>query len=283
MSRPTTVKERIIESYDNFSKKEKLVAKYIVDNYDQILSLSSGEIAELANVSDASVVRFAKSMGYKGFIPLRNQIKKEARSIRSPYLIMQSSDAIHCNEILQNNDINQYCHIMNMDILNFAACLNMNTLDKIAHNIQAADEVYLIGIGSDRIVADYLMNYLPLLGIKCIPILEEGLGMKEKLLQLRESDYIIMSSYPTVQEDEYFVVRYAKSKNVDIALLTDSDLTAQNLGIDTYVKTKSSHETFYNSSVLSMVFCDLLLTETRNINPERANEFMKTYDQMTNQ
>ena len=46
---------------------EKKIAEYVLNNYDKVLNCNITELAEGAGVSDASVVRFCKSIGYKGY------------------------------------------------------------------------------------------------------------------------------------------------------------------------------------------------------------------------
>ena len=52
---------------NHLTNTEAKIAKYVLDHYDQVLSSNITELAEQAGVSDASVVRFCKSLGYKGY------------------------------------------------------------------------------------------------------------------------------------------------------------------------------------------------------------------------
>ena len=45
----------------------KSLAAYILEHYEEVLNCNITELAEEAGVSDASVVRFCKSVGYKGY------------------------------------------------------------------------------------------------------------------------------------------------------------------------------------------------------------------------
>lgn len=72
----TTMKQRIKDKYDKLSNKEKIVAKYIIDNYQQSMLLSSTELAKISGVSDTAVVRFAKSLGFKVFLNIHPFKKK---------------------------------------------------------------------------------------------------------------------------------------------------------------------------------------------------------------
>lgn len=271
-----TVKNKIVDRFEVFSKGEQKVAKYVVDHYQEILSLSSGELAKIAGVSDATVVRFAKTLGYKGFVQLRADLKEEFGTIRRPYFISRTSD-----RRIDDQTINEYFAILEEDAKAFSTSVDMEQLDYLVNHLLEADTVYLFGLGSDRIVVDYLNNYFPLLGIRTVSLCEEGLGLREKVLCIGKNDFMLMASYPTVQDDEYWVADYTKENEAGIFLITDSDVTAKSLGISDYVKTRSTVETYYNSCILSMYFCDILLMKLREQAGQKAEACLKKYDSIT--
>ena len=271
-----TLKDRIMKNYDEFSAGEKKIAKYIVDNYHDILAMSSGELAKKSGVSDATVVRFAKSLGYKGFLQFRNELKSEFGNIRRPYFI-----SLSMAEKIDDEAVNDYFNAMSVDARNFMDALDLNSIERVAKRILEADTVYLFGVGSDRIVIQYLNNYFPMLGIKTVAILEEGLALREKVINMSEKDYLVMASFPNVQKDEFWVSDYAKSRGAGIFLITDSEITAKCHEIDNYVMTKSSLNAFYNSNVLPMYFCDILLMKLKELAPDRAAATLKRYEEIT--
>ena len=85
------IKKQIIENFNIFPKKELMVAKYITDNYDNILHMTLKELSAAIGVSEATVVRFAKSLGYTGFYPFRTALKEEAGAVRSPYMLLKQA------------------------------------------------------------------------------------------------------------------------------------------------------------------------------------------------
>lgn len=49
------------------TKKEKLIADFILDNFAEACFITSTEIAKRIHVSDSSVIRFTRTLGYSGF------------------------------------------------------------------------------------------------------------------------------------------------------------------------------------------------------------------------
>ena len=57
---------------------EKKVADYVLENYMEVLDYTVTELAEKAKVSDATVVRFCRSVGYKGYQDLKINLAQDA-------------------------------------------------------------------------------------------------------------------------------------------------------------------------------------------------------------
>src|SRR5665647_806416 len=67
MSSDSKVIHKINTTYSQFRNSEKRIADFIMMNPDQIIYTSIAHLAKQCNVSDTSVIRFCKAMGYNGF------------------------------------------------------------------------------------------------------------------------------------------------------------------------------------------------------------------------
>ncbi|MGL5257587.1 MAG: MurR/RpiR family transcriptional regulator [Proteocatella sp.] len=270
-----TMKQRIKDKYEQLSNKEKIVAKYIIDNYQQSMLLSSTELAKISGVSDTAVVRFAKSLGFKGFFEYKNCIKKEYISTQKVYSSLSLLDKDSEGKVL-----NVYFKSLMGDMNNFINKIDDETLSRVSKTIMNAKKLYIVGFGSDEVVVAYLKNYLNLMGVHCIPISEEGLALKEKIFQLDKDDVVLMSAYPTLMDSEKWVAEYVKSKNAKMILITDSEITAKLLEVPEYVAFYETADNFFNSYVLQMAYCNALLLRIYELYPEKTTKSMKNYHDM---
>lgn len=53
--------------YNQFTKTEKKIADYVAENANQVLFMSITDLADACNVADASVHRFCRAVGVKGY------------------------------------------------------------------------------------------------------------------------------------------------------------------------------------------------------------------------
>ena len=72
-----TVMDTICSSFDSFFDSEKKIAKYIINNYDKVVEMTVGQLASASGSSEASVSRFCKKIGVKGFHHLKISLAKE--------------------------------------------------------------------------------------------------------------------------------------------------------------------------------------------------------------
>ena len=62
-----SVISKMKEMQSELTAKEKKISKYILQHLDKIVYMNTYQIADKCKVSQASVVRFAKKLGYSGF------------------------------------------------------------------------------------------------------------------------------------------------------------------------------------------------------------------------
>ena len=68
---------KIRGAYSTFKKAEQRIANAIFQNPEEVINLSVTELAEKSSASESSVVRFCKSLGYKGYYELKISLARE--------------------------------------------------------------------------------------------------------------------------------------------------------------------------------------------------------------
>ena len=53
------------ERLGGFSKSQRMIADYILANYDKAAFMTAGRLAEVVGVSESTVIRFADALGYE--------------------------------------------------------------------------------------------------------------------------------------------------------------------------------------------------------------------------
>lgn len=270
-----TMKQKIKECYNDLSAREKQVAKYVIDNYQQSMLLSSSELAMVSGVSNTAVVRFAKALGFKGFLEYKKTIRKEYVPVQKVYATLPLID-----RDIEGHILSVYMNNLKNDLAEYLRLIDDFVLTEMCKAIHESENLYLVGFGSDEVVVVFLKNYLNLMGVKCISIVEEGLALKEKMLHLSERDGVLLTAFPTLSESEWWVSEHSRLTGAKFMMITDSEITANQLGAKLFTAYYESSDMFFNSYVEQMIFCNAMLVRYYEMYQDEASEVMKKYDRV---
>lgn len=138
---------KIKEGFNSFTNTEKKLAEYILNNSKKVVSLSAQELAKNADISPAAVVRFSKSLGYKGFTALKVDLARNSGENEKEIDITiepdESTEAIVKKIGKSNtNTIKETLNLINIEKISSAIDILCN-----------AKNIYLFGIGASGLVA----------------------------------------------------------------------------------------------------------------------------------
>ena len=238
--------------------------------------LSSTELAEKVGVSDTTVIRFSKSLGFNGYAEFK-------KSLRSNVYESTMYDTLQDMNVNRNDQsIANYMLSTVEDLQEFARTIDYQMIRSIAQILLDSREIYIGGLGSDAVVAKYLFTYVRKMGFNPILLVEEGHTMREYLLNITEEDTLLMCSYPKMFQDEREMAWLAKKGGATLITITESETAALLLGGDYNISIRQREKTFFNSYVLPMAFCNLLLLTIYDLAPEKVDESLKRYTEIIN-
>lgn len=269
------IKQLIKEHFDDLSETGQKLAKFVIDNYRQSMLLSSVELARAAGVSNTAVIRFAKTLGFSGFIEYKNVLKSEYTSTQKVYSYLSLMEPAG-----EQGYISGYFSKVIASLEHFTKYFDRNILDRFCKEIIAAETIYIMGIGSDEVIVSFLQNYLNVMGFKCIPVYQEGLTLRERLFLVGEKDVMIMSAFPTLTKDERWAAKYVKKQGAALLAITDSESTASLLRPDCHACLAEPDDIFFNSYILPLAFCDALLLRLYELDSDKTSSAMEKYQNM---
>lgn len=267
------VEELICQKYETLSKGEKKVAAYIQSNYVNAVLLSSSELAKACGVSDTTVVRFAKDLGFKGFADFKKQMKDNINTYHSPYDFLRAMD-----ESQENNEREtKYLETLSQDIEHFSKIFDFAKLESAVDLILKAKTIYCVGIGTDALMTSFLATYFRKIGLNVIGLHEGGIALWDGLLKISEEDIIILSSFPRYLKDEQRVGELANERNIPLITITNSDATDILWHSDINFSAKESQKTYFNSMTISSIICNLILLKIYDKEPELVSSNIQHY------
>ena len=241
--------------YARLSKGQKLIAQYILNNYDKVAFMTACKLGETVGVSESTVVRFANALGYSGYPKLQEALQELIKNklttvqrvemARSEY----SDDATILNKVLKSDIDN---------IRDTLEGIDKNAFKCAAESILKARKIYILGMRSSFTIAQYLGFYLDII-LDNVHIVRMDMGDAfEQVVRMNEEDVLISISFPRYSRKSYQVAKYAKSKGAHIISITDSMFSPVASLSDNILLVKSNMASFVDSLVPALSVANAL-------------------------
>jgi len=220
MSLPVSFNDRFTARYEVISPAERIVAQFFQDNREEVLVASAASIAKQAGTSDATVVRTAKALGFKGLEDLRKALAQEIRETISP----ASRMARTIREV--GTDL-EAAFQTTLDI-NQAALEQLRTgispeqFQAVINGLVEAQQVFIFGIGPSGAMAEYLALGLARLGLTTKFLTQTGSLLADGIRQFRRGDILILFAYGQVYPEVTVMLDHADLCHMPKVLVSDS-------------------------------------------------------------
>ncbi|MBP3930295.1 MAG: MurR/RpiR family transcriptional regulator, partial [Peptostreptococcaceae bacterium] len=198
--------EDIQQQYTRLSKGQKLIAQYLIDNYDKVAFMTASKLGEEVGVSESTVVRFANALGFSGYPKMQDAlqelIKNKLTTVQRVEMNQEySDDGKILNKVLKSDMDNIKDTLDEMD-----ESLFKQASDKLLK----AKKIYIVGMRSSFTVAQYLGFYLDII-LDNVHVIRMDMGDAfEQVVRVTEDDVVVAISFPRYSRKSYQVVNYAK-------------------------------------------------------------------------
>lgn len=128
---------------------EQRIASFLLESRDSLVSMNAAELAQAAGVSSASVIRFSRQMGYRGYPEFKVDYLSDEKQHKAESLYGNLSRNDDTAQIIAKSQ-----QMFITAIEKSVELLEPITVDAIAQKIVEAKRVVLFGIGSSAIVAN---------------------------------------------------------------------------------------------------------------------------------
>ncbi|MBQ6249870.1 MAG: MurR/RpiR family transcriptional regulator [Oscillospiraceae bacterium] len=216
------VLQTIRAEMDHLSKGHKRIAQYILDNYDKAAFMTAARLAETADVSESTVVRFAAHLGYEGYPEMQRALQEIVRGkLTSIQRIQVSRQQINDSDILGS--------VMQRDADSIRSAINgidREDFDRVVDKLQKAEHIYILGVRSSSFLAGYLNFYFHLIFKNVIYVQNTAAGeIYEQLVHIGPGDVLIGITFPRYSKMVIHAVEMASERGADVIAITDSKVS----------------------------------------------------------
>jgi len=211
--------KQILTKVDGLNGAQKRLGHYLQNDSTALLHSNVTDLAQAVGVSNATVVRFAKSLGYKGFPEFKRDVQKEMRRK------LRAADRMEETFAALGGEENILAKLIQRDIQLLQETLQASSFSdfqKAAELILRARKVFLIGLNASMSLA-YLLHFR-LVRVKKDAhwiFLTGGTSLMEQLAFMEPADVLIAIDFLQVPREVQTALQHGKKIGVPILGITD--------------------------------------------------------------
>ena len=263
----------IRENMDGFSKRQRAIANYIMDNYDKAAFMTASRLGKTIDVSESTVVRFAAELGYDGYPEMQQALQEMIRNkLTSIQRIEVSENRLGSNDVLSavmQSDMEEIrLSLDRVDRASFSAAV-----EKIVN----AKRIYILGLRSSTAIASFLGFYFNLLFDNVVLVHTTSVSeMFEQVLRIGPGDVMIGISFPRYSSRTVKVMQFASDRGAEVLAITDSEASPLYEIAHTALLAKSDMVSFIDSLVAPLSLVNALIVAVgRQMNTDISGTFVE--------
>lgn len=260
----------INEKYSSLSKGQKVIARFIVENYELAVFMTAREIGNQVGVSESTVVRFATNLGFSGFPEFSRRFelwykdkKTDIDSIGRKYGKSSRSEIL--NSVLRADMEKMEDTMANLDVEAFDLAVDI---------LLSARKVYIVGLRSCQPLAQFLSFYLNMIRDDVVMLNTTSTSeMFEQMIRIGADDCIVGISFPRYSMRTLKAMEFANDRNAKVVTITDSIHSPMNLYSSCNLLARSDMVSIVDSLVAPLSLINALVVAMCLKKPEevRAN------------
>jgi len=223
---PTTAEElraAILERYDRLSKRLQQIARYVLDEPNELALETLAVIAERTGVQPSAIVRFAKSFGFDGASQMQRLFRDGLLSghaalgyserVRNFSRAVDRSGAGLLSEFVEGNT---------NALQNLPQTVSDADLTAAVRLVDTAETVYVVGFRRAFPISSYLAYSLQQAGKRTVFV--DGVAglARQQVQSLTPKDLLIAVSYHPYAEETVHAVETAASRGAPVLSISDS-------------------------------------------------------------
>lgn len=210
-----SLSQRIHRVYGELPEGERKVADFLLDSPGELAALSAGELAELAGISNATVSRFFRRLGFASFEEAR-RASRAMRASGSPlYLARTSRQTSHAAAIAQ--DLAAETALIEMSL----SMQSPITINAVASALAKAPRVRVAGFRNSYFAAAYVCRTLTNLRADVMMVNSAGQTLAEAVAELGPGDVALVVGLRRRPKGFLEFVRAIARTGADVVLLAD--------------------------------------------------------------
>jgi DNA-binding MurR/RpiR family transcriptional regulator len=258
-----------LESYlPSLTKSQQRIASFLLSSYDEAAFLSAAELAERLDLSEATIARFAQSVGYSDYRELRRCLQDLFRARATPASRLQYKLTELASS--QGHVLTKVLAMELQYLAEAAESVDIADFDRAVEFLLSGERVFVFASGPSGILADLAVWRLRRLGIPTVAMTESGRHLLENLQLLRQGDVMLVAGFQHLTPELVAVLAHARATDCRSILLTDTLGPAFRGQADVTLAARRGPVSTFHSLTVPMSVLNALILAVAMAKPEES-------------
>ena len=259
------------ERQPTFSKGQRLIAKYITEDYDKAAFMTANRLGKTVGVSESTVVRFAVDLGFDGYPSMQKAMRE---------MVLNRLTSVQRIEVASNRygDQDVISTVIHSDMEKLRQTGETVSREEFAAAVNAilkAKRVYILGVRSVAPLANFLGYYLNYMFNNVHVISGASAGeMFERIVGVNSEDVVIAFSFPRYSASTTKGAKYCRSAGATVIGITDNRQSPLGSNSDHVLLAKSDMVSLVDSLVAPLSLVNALIVA---VAARREKELSQTF------
>lgn len=272
---------KISDVYPNLNKTSKLIADVYFKDSTLFLSKNLQELGAITKTSGASVIRFCRKLGFKGFKDFQIACAQEIPGKQDNTVDTIINENDEPTSVLYKLQIS-----LEKNIADIGKTIDHQSLASAVQLMRAAQKIYVAGEGASGLAAQDLFYKLIRSGKDAAFVQSSHIAL-EQVANIKTEDILITFSYSGLIQEPLLMAKQAKENQAKIIAVTRAQNSPLKDIADTIIALPSNEKLLRYGAVNSLfaeIFASsLLYLSLISPNLKELNMKMKTTQNLTNQ
>jgi DNA-binding MurR/RpiR family transcriptional regulator len=264
---PTNAEElraAILKRYDGLSKRLQQIARYVLDEPNEVALETLAVIAGRSGVQPSAIVRFAKSFGFDGATQMQRLFRD---GLLSGHAALGYSERVRnfsraVDKRTQGGRrelLSEFIEGNSLALQNLAQTVSDDELSSAVRLIGPADNVYVVGFRRAFAVSSYLAYSLQQTGKRTVFVNGVGGMARQQMQTITPRDLLIAVSYQPYAEETVNAVEVAAGRGAKVLSISDSLVSPIAKPADVTLQVRESEIRGFRSLSASMCLAQALV------------------------
>lgn len=250
MSRMPTFLTKLREQAARLPTNQRLLARHVLSNYQAVAFSTIRQLAKTSGVSEATIVRFSKSMGFQGYPAFQKEIRRIVRED------LKGTDRFKLSAVQQPSKQATLSSVIEKEIENISYLQQTyadKELAKAVRAIRSASEVLVAGTRSTASLAHHLWFGLAKIEVPATRILSVTSTTYDHIQRANHRTLLVVISFPRYLRELVTLLKFAQRRGMKTLTITDSPSSPINGDISLYAPAESASFVAFHCAPLILI------------------------------